>query len=259
MPQFPIKKNKHVHIVARGHSVSGYKKIADADIWTISVMSFVLDDFNLAFWMDDLRVMRVVLARDLVTLLQEQQENVPSSLVVSSRNPEIEGVDCLVFPLKSVLSWWDHRTPAGNAHYNRWLNSSIAYALAFAGYAGYKKVFITGVDFINIEEKGYLCQSECVHFWIARLIGLGVEVVVNPISYLCETNKVVLKGQQHGGFYGYANPQPDYNGNCPKDVSQDYIDEWATAERERLAGFSVGYDVQRDDNVVCSPAKEDDS
>ena len=100
------------------------------------------------------------------------------------------------YPLAEVLEHWG---PSAR----NWLHTiSIGYVMAYAGMIGVRRLFLAGIDCSwpgrpDLTEAG----AGIVSYWIGRLEGAGVEVVINSDSSLNCTNR---RGQyEWRQFYGY--------------------------------------------------------
>lgn len=100
------------------------------------------------------------------------------------------------YPLADVLEFW-----GGSA--SNWLHSiSVGYILAYVGYLGVRRLFLTGIDCSwpnrpDLSEAG----NAVVCYWIGRLESIGVEVIISGESALNQTN---LRGRyETRKYYGY--------------------------------------------------------
>lgn len=100
------------------------------------------------------------------------------------------------YPLQQVLEAWGGS--AGN-----WLHTiSVGYILAYAGYLGVERLFLTGIDCSwpnrpDLSEAG----NAVVCYWVGRLEGAGCEVIISGESALNQTNQ---RGRyEWRKFYGY--------------------------------------------------------
>jgi hypothetical protein len=100
------------------------------------------------------------------------------------------------FPLQDVLHAW-----GGSAA--NWLHTiSVGYTLAYVGFLGVQKLYLTGIDCSwpnrpDLSEAG----NAVVCYWIGRLESIGVEVIISDESALNETNQRGRYGRRQ--FYGY--------------------------------------------------------
>lgn len=100
------------------------------------------------------------------------------------------------YPLEAVLQFW-----GGSAA--NWLHTiSIGYILAYAGLIGVRRLMLSGIDCSwpgrpDLSEAG----NAVVCYWVGRLEGAGVDVIVNSESTLNQTNQRTHYGWRR--FYGY--------------------------------------------------------
>tara|TARA_R100001126_G_scaffold35753_1_gene20004 strand:+ start:262 stop:984 length:723 start_codon:yes stop_codon:yes gene_type:complete len=127
-----------------------------------------------------------------------------------------ERVPSLVeYPLEEVIK--DQRCA--------YMNTTVAYSLAFAAYHKVGHVDLFGMDFsyrknLHFAEAG----RACVEFWLCKLIAMGITVGVSPRSSLLDQN-VELEERLYG-YHRLANPKvamPNPEG------------EWVVCDRSDLA------------------------
>lgn len=115
--------------------------------------------------------------------------------------PNDGGIPFHEYPLQDVIRAW-----GGTAQF--WLHTiSIGYVLAYAGYVGVKRLLLAGIDCSwpgrpDLTEAGV----SIVCYWIGRLEGAGVEVVINSSSVLNSTHRRGDYGWRQ--FYGYLKQPP---------------------------------------------------
>ena len=127
-----------------------------------------------------------------------------------------ESVPALVeYPLEEVIK--DQRCA--------YMNTTVAYSLAFAAYHRVAEVDLFGMDFsyknnLHFAEAG----RACLEFWICKMIAMGIKVGVSPRSSLLDQNVPVE--ERLYGYHRLANPKiamPNPEG------------EWVVCDRSDLA------------------------
>ena len=106
-----------------------------------------------------------------------------------------------------------------------YMNTTVAYSLAFAAYNKVGSVDLFGMDFsyknnLHFAEAG----RACLEFWICKMIAIGIKVGVSPRSSLLDQN-VPLQERLYG-YHRLANPKvamPNPEG------------EWVVCDRSELA------------------------
>ena len=139
---------------------------------------------------------------------------------------ELDGrVPALVeYPLESVIK--DQRCA--------YMNTTVAYSLAFAAYHGVGHVDLFGMDFsyrknLHFAEAG----RACVEFWICKLIAMGITVGVSPRSSLLDQNVDI--NERLYGYHRLPNPKiamPNPEG------------EWVVCDRSELATMVKKYNLE---------------
>ncbi len=105
----------------------------------------------------------------------------------------------VAYPLRPVIHFFK----------SSYFTSSIAYALALAGFEQFKEIHLYGVEMDR--EKEIANERPCIEYWIGRLEERGVKIWIHPNSSL----------MTHGGLYGY---QELTNGES---ISQPHGDDGA--------------------------------
>ena len=162
-------------------SVGGHRAVAD-EIWAINKMGGVI--FHDIMWrMDDLRI-------DTKLMYPEYERWLKTHplIVTSTAYPEFPG--SIEFPLEEVLR--DIGIP--------YLNTTPAYALAYAIYLGIKKILIYGCDFTYPEQA--MCErgQGCFEMLMGIAFQRKIELNLGPHAALLDTSTPVNKR-----FYGYHN------------------------------------------------------
>ena len=166
---------KHVAIIGLGPSSAEYLDIVKRQggrhrfcdqVWTINAMGSVFA-CDLVFHMDDVRIQEVrAKARpesNIAAMLEWMRcSQVP---IVSSRTHD-DYPSIVEFPLEDVLNTLGHA----------YFNSTAAYAIAFAIYAGATEISVFGMDFsyenVHHAEKG----RACVEFWLGKAHERGIKL-----------------------------------------------------------------------------------
>ena len=121
------------------------------------------------------------------------------------------------FPLEEVIK--DQRCA--------YMNTTVAYALAFAAYNKVGHLDLFGMDFsykhnLHFAEAG----RACLEFWICKLISMDITVGVSPRSSLLDQNVEI-----EDRLYGYHR-LPN-----PKIAMPDPQGDWVVCNRSELAGM----------------------
>jgi len=121
------------------------------------------------------------------------------------------------FPLEEVIK--DQRCA--------YMNTTVAYALAFAAFNKIGHIDLFGMDFsykhnLHFAEAG----RACLEFWICKLINSGITVGVSPRSSLLDQNVEI-----ENRLYGY------HRLSNPKIAMPDPQGEWVVCDRSELASM----------------------
>ena len=136
-----------------------------------------------------------------------------------------ERVPALVeYPLEAVIQ--DQRCA--------YMNTTVAYALAFAAYNNVRHVDLFGMDFsyrknLHFAEAG----RACVEFWLCKLISMGITVGVSPRSSLLDQNVDI--NERLYGYHRLPNPKiamPNPEG------------EWVVCDRSELASMVKKHNME---------------
>lgn len=191
----------HVAIVGLGPSHREFFKMAlhmggtsayCDEVWGINQIGDVLV-CDRVFHMDDLAVQEARAARDpksniaaMVRWLKRHPGPVYTSVVR-------EGYPGLVaFPLEAVLN----RTKEGNGGVP-YLNSTAAYAVAYAIHIGVKRISLYGVDYTQPNAYAGEKGRSCVEFWLGIAAARGIEIMVpnsSPLLDMCAPHDERLYG-----------------------------------------------------------------
>ena len=115
-----------------------------------------------------------------------------------------------------------------------YLNTTVAYSLAFAAYHEVGHVDLFGMDFsyrnnLHFAEAGRACGE----FWICKLIAMGITVGVSPRSSLLDQNVDV--NERLYGYHRLPNPKiamPNSEG------------EWVVCNRSELASMIQKHNIE---------------
>ena len=191
-------KDKKVAIVAMGKSQLDYhlsishSKEYD-EVWAINSMCavvkadrvFMMDPASRFFDTNDpgpqTKVMRKILPRIKCPVY---------SCELDKRAPSIE-----LYPLEKIID------SLGCGY----LNNTIAYAIAFAALNNVGKLSMYGADFsyttnVHFGEMG----RACCEFWLAKCMGMGIEVSVAATSSMLDTN--VFEKEKLYGYHRLEDP-----------------------------------------------------
>ena len=227
MEKLPELKGKKVAIIGLGASQIDYvigvenSKTWD-EVWTINSALSVFD-CDRVFMLDPA-------SRFLDTEDAGNQTDVMRRLLPTFDKPiytcELdERVPALVeYPLEEVVI--DQRCA--------YLNTTVAYSLAFAAYHEVGHVDLFGMDFsyrnnLHFAEAG----RACVEFWICKLIAMGITVGVSPRSSLLDQNVDV--NERLYGYHRLPNPKiamPNSEG------------EWVVCNRSELASMIQKHNIE---------------
>jgi hypothetical protein len=136
-----------------------------------------------------------------------------------------ERVPALVeYPLEAVIK--DQRCA--------YLNTTVAYSLAFAAYNNVGHVDLFGMDFsyrqnLHFAEAG----RACVEFWLCKLIAMGITVGVSPRSSLLDQNVDI--NERLYGYHRLPNPKiamPNPEG------------EWVVCDRSELSSMVKKHNLE---------------
>jgi hypothetical protein len=136
-----------------------------------------------------------------------------------------ERVPALVeYPLEAVIK--DQRCA--------YMNTTVAYSLAFAAYNNVGHVDLFGMDFsyrqnLHFAEAG----RACVEFWLCKLIAMGITVGVSPRSSLLDQNVDI--NERLYGYHRLPNPKiamPNPEG------------EWVVCDRSELSSMVKKHNLE---------------
>ena len=227
MEKLPELQGKKVAIIGLGASQIDYvigvenSKTWD-EVWTINSALSVFD-CDRVFMLDPV-------SRFLDTEDAGNQTDVMRRLLPTFDKPiytcELdERVPALVeYPLEQVVI--DQRCA--------YMNTTVAYSLAFAAYHKVGHVDLFGMDFsyrknLHFAEAG----RACVEFWICKLIAMGITVGVSPRSSLLDQNVDV--NERLYGYHRLPNPKiamPNSEG------------EWVVCNRSELASMIQKHNIE---------------
>lgn len=123
-----------------------------------------------------------------------------------------------------------------------YLNTTVAYAVAFAAYQKVGHIDLFGMDFsykhnLHFAEAG----RACLEFWICKCISMEISVGVSPRSSLLDQNVEVEER-----LYGY------HRLDNPKIAMPDPQGEWVVCNRSELASMVKKHNLETLE-VIASP------
>lgn len=180
---------KKLAIVAMGNSMKDYmyvnfdkersENIAD-EVWAINSMAFIIKN-DMAVMMDDAKELEGRRAA-YAERIKKELGNHP--ILTSRAYPDYPQM--IQYPLADVLSEFQYQ----------YFNGSVAYALAYALWRGYRNIVIYGCDYMYDHKPGvYERGRGCLEFWIAVGSERGAQIGVAKSSTLMDSNNL--------RFYGY--------------------------------------------------------
>ena len=142
-----------------------------------------------------------------------------------------ERVPALVeYPLEAVIK--DQRCA--------YMNTTVAYSLAFAAYNNVGHVDLFGMDFsyrqnLHFAEAG----RACVEFWLCKLIAMGITVGVSPRSSLLDQNVDINER-----LYGY------HRLSNPKVAMPNPEGEWVVCDRSELSSMVKKHNLETVEPII---------
>lgn len=187
---------EHVAILALGPSVGSYleftkriggrRKFCD-EVWAINALGNVFD-CDRVFHMDDVRIQEIRAAAkpdgNIAALLPWLKAH-KGPIYTSRPHPEYPGL--VPFPLEAVVR------DTGYAY----MNSTAAYAVAFAVFLKVKKITLFGMDFTYAHSHHSEKGRACVEFWLGIAAARGIKISIPQKSSLmdgCEPPRDRLYG-----------------------------------------------------------------
>lgn len=208
----------HITILGLGPSLDEYTNIVKRlggrhkycdETWTINALGQVFACDRI-FHMDDVRIQEIraeAQPESNIAAMLEWLKNPPAPVVTSRPHPDYPRLE--PFPLIEVLD--EFRTG--------YFNSTAAYAVAYAIWAGAKKISIFGCDYTypnaHDAEKG----RACVEYWLGMAAERGIKIAVPKNTTLLDAIHT-----QRERFYGYDTLDlaisEDQNGRLKIDFSE---------------------------------------
>jgi len=142
-----------------------------------------------------------------------------------------ERVPALVeYPLEAVIK--DQRCA--------YMNTTVAYSLAFAAFNNVGHVDLFGMDFsyrqnLHFAEAG----RACVEFWLCKLIAMGITVGVSPRSSLLDQNVDINER-----LYGY------HRLSNPKIAMPNPEGEWVVCDRSELSSMVKKHNLETVEPII---------
>ncbi len=196
----PARKSlqaKHVAIVGLGPSAAQYLHITRAlggrhrfcdETWAINALGDVFAA-DVVYHMDDVRIQEIrakAAPESNIAAMLKWLKTHPGPVVTSRTHPDYPGL--VAFPLEEVV----------NAFPQAYFNSTAAYAVAGAIYAGAAKISLWGMDFTypdaHESEKG----RACVEYWMGIGAARGIQLSMPKTTSLMDACNT--RAQR---FYGY--------------------------------------------------------
>lgn len=193
------KEPKSVHLVGLGPSKYALTELMLQhdyappwdELWTINTGIRMFPQADVAWIMDDVY--------DYATkhpAYGAEMRNFAGKIIGQTTIPNDGSIAFADYPLTDVLNFW-----GGSAA--NWVHTiSVGYTLAYAGFIGVDRLFLTGIDCSwpnrpDLSEAG----NAVVCYWIGRLESIGVEVIISGESALNQTSQ---RGRyEWRQFYGY--------------------------------------------------------
>ena len=164
------------------------------EVWGVNA-AFEAFKVDKIWHMDDVRVV----AKDHKRYGQDlKKAQVP--LITSVAYPEFKS--SVAFPLQQVIK----------ATGQDYMNSTVAFAMAYAGAIGVKKLFLFGCDFSYPDPYRAERGGACAEFWVGWLKARGCEVHIPMSSELLDACYMQIVGDPPRpvrAFYGYEK-QPHF-------------------------------------------------
>ena len=191
-----VEPSKHIAILGLGPSVDQYTDLVKRqggryrfcdEVWAINALGGVFD-CDLIFHMDDIRIQEIRAEAKPASNIAAMVEWIKTSktpIMTSRAHPDYPAL--IEFPLEDVL----------NTFGQEYFNSTAAYAVCFAIYAGATQISIFGMDFTYASQHDAEKGRACVEFWIGIARARGIRVHLPQITSLmdaCNTREQRLYG-----------------------------------------------------------------
>src|SRR3990167_6906396 len=199
VPKPELFGTRKLAIVAMGASYRDYLNhnfhkeeegnVAD-DIWAVNSAAFTFKH-DLAIMMDDMKALEGNPKRKPYTDRIKRELDTP---ILTSRK-YLDYPTTIEYPLTDII----------NKFQFKYLNGSVAYALVYALYLGYKNIILYGCDYMYDQKPGLFEKGRgCVEFWIAYgTLKCDAHIMIARTSTLMDSNSF--------RFYGYRE-QPVFRG-----------------------------------------------
>lgn len=175
----------HVAILGLGPSVSAYLEITKRmggrrrfcdETWVINALGNVFD-CDRVFHMDDVRIQEIRAAArpdsNIAAMVQWLRAH-PGPVYTSRTHPDYPGL--VAYPLQDVVD------DAGYAY----MNSTAAYAVAYAIHLKVKKITLFGFDFTYANSHQAEKGRACVEFWLGIAAARGIKLSIPRSSSLMD-------------------------------------------------------------------------
>lgn len=193
-------RGKRVALVALGPTSAGYVEYAQRlggrfsiydEVWSCNTFIGILEA-DLYFHMDDMAVqeIRAEGGNERVAQLVESVRRTKTPIITSRAYERYPTT--VEFPLEEVLRYYG--PPA-------YFNNTMAYALAYAGFAGVESLHCYGLDYYWGNNPAKIESGKaCCEFWLGRIRERpGVSLGVVPMSTLMNGGKNLFYGYDHLG------------------------------------------------------------
>lgn len=200
---------RRIAILALGPSVSQYLELVKRaggrsklfdEVWTINALGDVFDG-DRVFHMDDVRIQEIRAAAkpdsNIAAMLRWLKRH-PGPVITSRAHADYPGL--VEFPLQAVI----------NATGFAYFNSTPAYAIAYAIYAGVKHMALFGMDYTYAHSHHAEKGRACVEFWLGLAAARGIKfTVANQSSLLDACNPQAERLYGYDTVVVHINRRPD--------------------------------------------------
>lgn len=239
----------HIAILGLGPSVrqflelskryGGRRALCD-EVWSINALGDVFVS-DMVFHMDDVRVQEIrsrAKPESNIAKMLEWMKTSKTPIMTSRTHADYPSL--VEFPLSGVVNM----TPTA------YFNSTAAYAVAYAIYAGATKISCWGMDFTypnaHDAEKG----RACVEFWLGVAVERGIELAMPKTTSLMDACN-----SQADRFYGYDCVNLEFSRNDQNEIMvgmlEKPVSEYPTAEQ-----VEDSYDHKAHPNPLVREAPE---
>ena len=238
----------HVTLLGLGPSLDDYTNITRRlggrhrycdEVWTMNALGSVLQCDKI-FHMDDVRIQEIrARAKPESNTAAMLEWMINSNIPVITSRPHPDYPTLRPFPLRQVL----------NEFNTGYFNSTAAYAVAYAMWAGAEKISLFGCDFTYPDAHDAEKGRACVEFWLGMAAERGIKIVVPRNSTLLDAIH-----SQADRFYGYDT----LDLNIWQDENGIGIDFTERAELPTAEEMEDRYDHSVHPNALIDEDEEDD-